>query len=397
MRVIEAEAKKLMSMRGISVPAPGRLYGVHDVISDPVADVVVKAQVLNGKRAEAGLIDFANPRTVSDVLGRIREAMKKRGEEPYVLIEKKADIAAEYYLAWRIDDIRQKYVLMFSLEGGTDIEERGGTIRQWVHDPCVEMHPHMLGDFLRESGVPSRTIGHVARFATSLLQMFREEDATLIEINPLVVTGSGPVMALDAKLVLDDNAASRHGEWSSFVSSDLQRRGGNRLEQKADASGFTFVELEGKVAIFSAGAGLGMCILDILGDAGMPAANFADTSGGSGSGTFGKLGEIVFELAERPEIEAILFFFVLSATSLKGAVDAFCELVDRTPPRKPLIVGLQAAGAAEREMTLEQARAALESRGLTFVSDLTEAVDALKRLRTVAPSVPKRKSKKGRN
>jgi succinyl-CoA synthetase beta subunit len=380
MRIIEAEGKKLMSMRGLQIPSSIRLYGPDDVIDPIPGDVVVKGQNLSGKRAEAGLIAFADSRNGSAALEKVRLAMTNRGEVPYVLVEEKISIEAEYYLAWRIDDLTQGFVLMFSAEGGTDIEERGLSIAQYEHSPLLELHPHMLGPFLSDCGIPNRSIGPIARFAATLLRVFREEDATLIEINPLVVTEAGRVVAADAKVVLDDNARHRHGDWRGLVSRKLQDRDKTPLERKAANAGFTFVELDGGVAVFSAGAGLGMCILDMLCDADMPAANFADASGGSGGGTFGQLAEIVFELAAKPEVEAILFFFVLSATSLKGVVESVTGLIDQTTPGKPVVFGLQAAGAAERELSLPEARAALEARGIVCVSALSEAIDALREL-----------------
>jgi len=378
MLVIEAEAKAMLARRGIATPQPGRLYADNvpaETSSNPVA---VKAQTLSGKRAQAGLIELTRGENTVAAVGRVREAMTRLGQRPLVLVEAQADIEVEYYLAWRIDDLQRRYVMMFSAAGGSDIEDRGDTIHQYFHSPLAELQPYHLTSTLRAAGIASGNVGAVARFAVTLFEAFCAEDAVLLEINPLVVTKQGRVMAVDAKLVLDDNAEKRHLDWSALVSASLQVAEKTALEKIAAAEDFTFVELGGPVAVYSAGAGLGMCLLDMLADAGVPAANFSDASGGSSKEKFAAVGQVVFEIAKRPEVKAIVIFFVLSATSLKSVVDGILHLIDTAPPPKPLVVGLIATGAAERELTLKDAQALIRARGFECVADLSDAVDAVR-------------------
>ena len=378
MRVIEAEAKAMLARRGLATPFPSRIYQDGEIAEPWPHPVAVKAQTLSGKRAEAGLVRLAPGADVPETVARIGEAMRQAGLPPVVLVEAQADIAAEYYLAWRIDDLAQSYVLMVSSAGGSDIETRGDTVHHYAHSPLVELQPYHLVVTLKAAGIPAAHIGACARFAVSLLEVMREEDATLLEINPLVITGKGQAMAVDAKLVLDDSAARRHLDHPGLISAALQSGEHTALEAVAAEAGFTFVELEGRVALYSAGAGLGMCLLDMLADAGAPAANFSDASGGSSPDVFARMGQVVFDLAERDGIDATLFFFVLAATSLKSVVDGILQLIDRGTPPKPLVVGLIAAGAAEREMTLAQAQALIEGRGFTCVTSVGDAVDAVR-------------------
>jgi len=380
MRVIEAEAKTILANRGIGTPASGRVYAAGDDVAPSPVPVAVKAQTLSGKRAQAGLILLAPGNETPVVAKQVREAMKQIGETPIVLVESQVDIAIEYYLAWRIDDLQQKYALLFSSAGGTDIEERSDTIHQYFHSPLADLQPYHLASILTAAGVSPANLGAVARFAVSLFHTFREEDAALLEINPVVVTKKGEVVAVDAKLTFDENAAKRHGEWRRLISASLQSGEKTELEAVAAAADFTFVELKGPVALFSAGAGLGMCLVDMLADAGVPAANFSDASGGSGPEIFARMGQVVFQLAERPEVKAIVFFFVLSATSLKSVVDGILHLIDTTQPPKPLVIGLIAAGAAERELTLKDAQELIRQRGYHCVSDLVGAVEAVRSL-----------------
>jgi succinyl-CoA synthetase beta subunit len=123
-----------------------------------------------------------------------------------------------------------------------------------------------------------------------------------------------------------------------------------------------------------------MALVDLLADEGMGAANFVDASGGSGSAVFAAIGELVFERAERPDVDAILMFFTLTATSLDTVVQSLLDLIDARPPPKPLVVGLIAAGAAERVLTLKQASSKFSDRGYVTVNDFDEAIGALKKI-----------------
>jgi succinyl-CoA synthetase beta subunit len=378
MRVIEAEAKAMLARRGLATPRPSKLYAAGETVEGWTVPVAIKAQTLSGKRAEAGLIQLAQGNEAPAVVARIGEDMRRIGQLPVVLVEAQVDIAAEYYLAWRVDDVAQCYVMMVSSAGGSDIEERAATVHHYAHSPLRELQPFHLAATMKAAGIPTAHIGACARFAVSLLVMFKEEDATLLEINPLVVTSKGSVMAVDAKLVLDDSGDKRHLDHAALVSNSLQTGEQTELEAAATQAGFTFVELNGPVAVYSAGAGLGMCLLDMLADAGTPAANFADASGGSSAEVFARMGQVVFSLAERDDVEAILFFFVLAATSLKSVVDGILHLIDNNVPPKPLVIGLIAAGAAERELTLAEAQRLIGERGFPCVTDLGEAVAAIR-------------------
>ncbi|MDP3138619.1 MAG: hypothetical protein Q8N17_20075 [Burkholderiaceae bacterium] len=377
MRVIEADAKRMLWRRGLAVPEGARLYRAGDAVSDPGGAVAVKAQVLHGSRADAGLVELAQQAQAAAAVERVSRAMAVTGAAPLVLLERQVRIDAEYYVAWRIDDLRQQAVMLFSAAGGTGIESRSASIQEYGQPPRAQLQPHHLLEFLKTCGVPTPQVGVVARFCVDLYHAFTQEDALLLEINPLAITDKGRAVAVDAKLVLDDNAAPRHLDWAELASSALQETDATRLESAAAQAGFTFVELQGRVAVFSAGAGLGMCLLDVLADAGMPAANFSDATGGGGVDKWADMAQIVFERAQRPDVDAILFFFVLTATSIKSVLSGLFRLIDAAPPPKPLVVGLACAGAAEKEMTFAQAQEEFRRRGHECVTDMSEAVAAL--------------------
>ena len=377
MRLIEADGKTLLRNHGLPVP-DGRLLRGDAVLQRPERTVALKAQILAGGRGKAGLVRLAEPDQAQQVAAQMRAALRARGDEPLLLVEPQVDIAAEYYLAWRVDDVRQAHVLMFSAQGGTEIEHHAASVREYPASPLRAVHPHHLLPFLAQAGVKGRALGAMTRFASELRRVFVASDAELLEINPLVVTPAGDLVALDAKVSLDDCAAVRHGEWRDLPSRALQQAGMTDLERRAAAAGCTFVELHGDVALLTGGAGLGMAILDLVGDAGLKPANFVDAPGGSGVDTFALQAQLVFERAARPEVKAILLYLTLTASSLKGAVTGLLRLLDARKPPKPLVIGLVATGSAEREMSTAEAQAAFAARGHACVTELADAIEALK-------------------
>lgn len=374
MYLIEADAKQILEDHGLPVPPGRRFYPAGAPIGAHPNPVAAKAQVLAGGRGKAGLVRLTDGAGASDAIQGIRESLASLGKAQLVLVEDQIKFTGECYLAWRIDDQTAQPTLMFSKSGGVDIEENPDTIREWRGDALAPVKASGLLRFFADAGLEGRTLGAAARFAADLWRVMQIEDASLIEINPLAITPKGDVIALDCKMTFDENAQARHGEWERLPSFTLQQAGKTPLELRAAEQGFTFVELEGDVALFTGGAGLGMALVDMLGDAGHSAANFVDAPGGSGDAIFGPLTRLVFERAQDPKVKAIILFFTLSATSLKGVVDSILKLLETTSPPKPLIVGLVAAGAAEREMTLAQAQVAFKERGVECVSELVDAI-----------------------
>ncbi len=382
MNIVEFEAKALLRNAGLPVP-PGRVLHPGDD-SLPVGPLVLKAQVAEGGRGKRGLVlpVVAGAPDGQATLRRLRERMVAQGHTaPVVLAEQAVEIMQECYAAWSIDDVAQDYVFRFSPRGGVDVESRTGEIRSLHFRPSQAPLAHHFVDLFLKAGLQGRTVGAMCRFACAAWRVFVHNDAQLLEINPLAILPDGGVMALDAKLDLDDNALARHTDWAGLYSARLADRESTELERRAAADGFTFVELDGEIAMLAGGAGIGMAILDILADAGMPAANFADASGGSGADVFEALGRITFERAGRDDVRAILMYFTLAATSVASVVLGVERLLDAVPLPKPLVIGLQCCGAAERDMTFIQARERFAARGLRCEPGLTEALGALAQVR----------------
>lgn len=388
MDIVEHEAKRLMRDAGLPVPH-GAVLGPDDPVRAD-GPVVVKAQVPFGGRGKRGLVLPAEAADAADVVATVRARMRALGfAEPFVLVEPRLPATSECYLAWSIDDVAQAHVLSFSRHGGVDVESAAEAPARIAFAPGHVPLAHDLVPFFAAAGVAGRTLAALCRFAVAAHRVYVQADATLLEVNPLAVTPRGDVVALDAKLSIDDNALGRHGEWARSHSVRLAALQSTDLERRAAADGFTYVELGGRIAVLSGGAGLGMALVDVLADAGRPAANFVDSSGGSGSAIIDRLGGLVLERAARDDVDAILMFYTLSATSLAGVVRGLLALFDRVPPPKPMVVGLLCAGAAEREMRFDEARALFEARGWRCERDLPGVVGALRALTGDVPPAPR--------
>ena len=377
MRLIEADGKELLHRAGLPVAGNTRLIRPGQT-PDFHAPCVLKAQILSGGRGNAGLVKLVDAVDAPQALAAMRAALVRMGEEPLVLVEDRVAFDREYYMGWRIDDVAQKAVLMFSLQGGVDIESHADSVTQWPVDPLKRLEPHELIPFFVRAGVAGKMLGALSRFAADLYRVFRAEDALLLEINPLAVTPQGGLVALDCKTTVDEAAFGRHTYWRDCASYQLRHSGMTPAEAAGADAGVTYVELSGDIALLSSGAGLGMALVDLLADAGFKAANFCDIIGGSGISAFTSIADLVFDRAERSDVRAIAAFFTLSATSLKPAVGALIDVIRRRPPSKPLVIGFAATGAAVREMSVVEAREEFAKFGYPCVTDPADLIDALR-------------------
>ena len=379
MRLIEHDGKALLASAGIAIPRGMLVEAAAPPPEAPWPAAMVKAQLLAGGRGKRGLVRRAEAGALADAVGQVAAALHPAA--PPLLIEEAVAIEAEYYMALRIDDVRQCVSLLLSARGGIEVEAAPEAVRSLSIDPRRGLFAQDVLPLAAAAGIPLRQQGAVARFASDLYRVFTRADATLIEINPLGLVAGRGLVALDAKVVLDDAAAFRHPGRAALRSAAIERADAPQREGDAASQGFTFVELDGPVALLTGGAGLGMSILDMLGDAGVPAANFVDAPGGGGAEGFLRRGRMVFDLAARnPSVKAIGMYQTLGASSLGGTVKGLLALLDEYPPPKPLVVGFAAAGAAEREMTMAEATRLVAARGYVAVTELGDFVEALRRV-----------------
>lgn len=379
MLLTESDGKKLLARHGIPIPRSVLQKENEPPYLPRAAEVVVKAQLLSGGRGKTGLVRVSSAADVPATVEALRHVLREKKKRPLLLIEEKLVPVAEYYLACRIDDVGQKIELLFSQHGGIEIEAHSETLYRYAFNPLDGMRQYELVTFFRDvAGVRGAVLGSLCRLAAQLCRAFVVEDAELIEINPLGVLEKGRVILLDAKVILNDSAASRHSDWTKLVSSKLTSEDLSGLEQKGVHDGITFVDLPGNIALLTAGAGLGMLAADLLVDNGLRPANFVDIMGGSSRNKYQKMTENVFERARRSDVKGIIAYFALRFTRVDYVVDGLRDALKVAVPPKPMVIGLEACGPAVDNMSVADARLALEASGLPFVDGLAEAIIRLK-------------------
>lgn len=274
MKLMEVKSRELLSRHGILVPA-GKAVSSPDDIHDIAGPVVVKAQVPVGGRGKAGGIKFAQ--NIAEARAR---AAKILGMDiggyrvQSVLVVEKLDISRELYLSITVDREAGMPILMASADGGMEIEAvREERIYRDHINPLIGLQGYQLKNMLSVLGLDETLGQKVSETAGKLYSAFKQEDAELVEINPLVVTASGALVAGDAKAIIDDDSLFRHPEYKD-VEQDI-----TPLEKEAREKGISFVQLDGNIGVIANGAGLTMATLDALALTGGRGGTFLDLGG----------------------------------------------------------------------------------------------------------------------
>ena len=360
MRLAEHDGKRLLHRHGVAIPRGTLLHAA------PAKDAegILKAQVLEGGRGRRGLVRCSMKGEAPAIAAAIRAALDDKAAP--LLLEEAVPMAREIYLALRIDGTAQCIELLCAPEGGVEVEHAASLLRCGI-EPEAPGALETAYATLRAGFAPDLA-ARLARLALRLARILRDEDLDLLEINPLGVLANGRLVACDAKLVRDDSAAFRHA--APGLSAALEDAALTPLERRARDQGFQLVEMQGgTVAMITAGAGLGMLMLDLLADAGCPAACFMDNANGGPAETMPDRLAAAFEIAARPEVKAIMFFTTLASRGLKARVDALAAALRAIPPTKPFLAGIAAGHAALRGYPLEQARADLAAVGVAALHD----------------------------
>jgi succinyl-CoA synthetase beta subunit len=322
---------------------------------------MVKAQVLEGGRGKRGLVRRAEG-DVAATAGAIRVALGDPAAP--LMLERPVEIAREIFLALRVDGTAQAIEVLASPAGGIEVESGAPPLR-WHILPESPLAPGDSLRALRPAFAPDLA-ARLARLVLRLARVMVAEDLEALEINPLALTSDGALVPCDAKAVRDEAAAFRHDPAHAALSAALEAAALTPLERRARDDGYSLVELpHGRVAMVTAGAGLGMMMLDLLGDAGCPAACFMDNLQGGPAETAPARFAAAFEIAARPEVEAVLFYTTLASRPLRSRVEALAAALRERPSPKPLFVGIAAAGAALAGYSMEQAQADLAAAGVT--------------------------------
>jgi succinyl-CoA synthetase beta subunit len=333
--------------------------------------VVVKSQVLVGGRGKAGGIRLAdNPNEAEKVADQILGMNIKGLTVKKVLVDEAADIATEIYLGIVIDRAKRCPVIMASAEGGVEIEEVARAtperIVKLAIDPFLGLQPYQGRDLAFGVGLSKELVRDFVRIAQGLYRAFVESDASLAEINPLVVTGEGKLLAVDGKMLLDDNALFRHFELAEMRDADEE----TPEEQEARRYGLSYVKLDGEIGCMVNGAGLAMATMDITKLFGGEPANFLDIGGGAQAE---KVAAALRIILSDPNVKAVLFNIFGGITRCDEVAKGILEALRDVPTEVPMVARLVGTNEEEGRQILAKAEMATAA---TLPEAAQKAVDA---------------------
>ena len=287
-----------------------------------------------------------------------------------VLVEEALDIARELYLGIVVDGSEGSVVVMASEAGGVDIEEVAEQspekILRTAVDPLLGLQPFQARRIAYQLKVEAGQVREVARLIENLAEVFLSYDCALAEINPLVVTSEGKVLAADAKLVLEDDALFRHSDLAELQDPEQE----DPLELRAQQSGVSYVKLDGDVGCMVNGAGLAMATMDVIGTVGAAPANFLDVGGGANEG---QVAEAMAILLSDPDVDRVLiniFGGILSCDVVARGILAAAEAMPEAT--NPMVVRMQGTNAEEGRKILDGS-----SLDVTLVATLAQAAEAI--------------------
>jgi succinyl-CoA synthetase beta subunit len=350
MNIHEYQGKELLRSNGVSVPNGKVAFTAEEAVEaaksldSPV--YVVKAQIHAGGRGKAGGVKIAKSldevRTYAEeLIGKtlVTHQTGPEGKEvKRLLIEEGCDIQKEYYVGLVLDRATSQVVLMASEEGGTEIEEVAEETPEKIFkeyiDPVVGLTGFQARRIAFNINIPAKLVGKAAKFMLGLYNVFIEKDCSIAEINPLVVTGDGNVMALDAKLNFDDNALYRHKDIMEYR--DLDEEDAKEIE--ASKYDLSYISLDGNIGCMVNGAGLAMATMDIIKHYGGDPANFLDVGGGATAEKVTEAFKIILSDQNVKGIFVNIFGGIMKCDIIATGVVEAAKQVDLTVP---LVVRLE--------------------------------------------------------
>jgi succinyl-CoA synthetase beta subunit len=373
MDLFEHQARELFEEHGILVPraeVTDSSKEVRGIARRLGGRVVVKAQVRTGGRGKAGGVRIAADPAAAELTARQILGMDIKGHTVRaVMVAEPVAIESEFYVSYVLDRAAGRFLAIASAEGGMDIEEVAATRPEAVArvpvDPAEGVTSAKAAEIAEAAGLPARTVDVLVR----LWEVLVREDALLVEVNPLVRTARGQILALDGKITLDDNAAFRHA-----------RRGGRSLapddplEAAAAAKGLTYVKLDGEVGVIGNGAGLVMSTLDVVAGCGARPANFLDIGGGASAQIMADGLSVVLS---DPDVKSVLVNVFGGITACDAVAEGIVRALDSVRPTKHLVVRLDGNNAA-------RGRAVLDARAHPLVQQATTMDGAARRAAELA-------------
>src|SRR5437764_14574660 len=356
MDLLEYQGKQLFARHGVLVPEGRPAASVDEAVkaADEIGyPCVVKAQVQIGGRGKAGGIKVAQDRDEARAHADAILGMDIRGLTVHeVWIEGASEIASEYYASVIFDRSAKAPLVMLSTKGGMDIEEVAatdpGAIARLHVDPLLGFQDFHGRRLAFEAGVDADVVRSVGAMLAKLYEVFIEEEATLVEVNPLIVTPDREVKALDAKVTLDANALFRHPENAELRDPSAE----DPQERMARERGLTYVKLDGDIGILGNGAGLVMSTLDVVAQAGGKPANFLDAGGGSKADAVTSAVEVILS---DPKVKAVLFNIFGGITRCDEVARGLIEAFKQLDPQVPFVVRLDGTNDVEGRKIVAEA------------------------------------------
>ncbi len=357
MDLLEYQGKQLFARHAIPVPDGRPATTVQEAVAAAEEigyPCVVKAQVQIGGRGKAGGIKVAKDRAEAEEHAKAIIGMDIRGLIVHeVWIEKASDIASEYYASIVFDRSAKAPLVMLSTKGGMDIEavadEDPDAIAHLHVDPLIGFQDFHGRRLAFEAGIDADVVRPVGAMLAKLYDVFVKEEATLVEVNPLIITPEREVRALDAKVTLDANAMYRHADNAELR--DLSQE--DAQEVMAKERGLTYVKLDGNIGILANGAGLSMSTLDVVAEAGGTPANFLDAGGGSRAEAITSAVEVILS---DTKVKAVLFNIFGGITRCDEVAKGLIEAFEQINPTVPFVVRLDGTNGEEGRALLADAQ-----------------------------------------
>lgn len=354
MDLFEYQGKSLFARLGVRVPE-GRVARTAEEARAAAEElggkVVVKAQVQVGGRGKAGGIKLADgPDEALAHAGAILGMDIKGHTVNVVWVERATEIAAEYYVSFTLDRGAKKHLAIVSARGGMDIEavaaETPGDVIKMHIDPVVGLTKWQASELAYRAKLDRSTARASALTLRRLYDAFVSLDCDLVEVNPLILTADGEIVALDSKVTLDSNAFFRHPEFEEFRAAFTE----DPMEQMARERGLNFIKLEGSVGIVGNGAGLVMSTLDVVSLVGGSASNFLDVGGGAGADTITNALDV---LTNDPTVRSVLINIFGGITRCDLVAQGIVEALEGFELPWPIVVRLDGTNAAEGRQILD--------------------------------------------
>lgn len=356
MKLHEYQSKMIFAKYGIPIPK-GRVAATADeaktIAGELGSRVVIKSQVLVGGRGKAGGIRLAkNPHEAAELATQILGMEIKGLPVRKVLVDEAASIAKEIYLGITNDRAARKPVMMASAAGGVEIEEvarQNPELILKVHiDPLLGLRDYQARDIAAGIDLPREHWRTFLQIAHGLWRAYSENDATLAEINPLVITGDNRLLALDGKMLIDDNALFRHTDLAEMRDLDAEAPS----ETEARKYGLSFIKLDGNIGCMVNGAGLAMTSMDIIKLFGGEPANFLDIGGGAGAE---KVAAALRIILTDPNVKAVLFNIFGGITRGDEVARGILTAMEEVKPHVPMVIRLVGTNAEEGRRLLADA------------------------------------------